>query len=161
MTSGSTPGSRRAKCLSPSLSASFWILINNYWYWNLKWGIGFVSLLTNIRKLLIHHIYTMTGNRRWYMLESKLKDIYSQESTLWKGQSNIIWFQTKQTKDDVMKDTDRIWFLKYKSINSNPAFYVQFSITISSTDHYVKKVTLSDFPRLCWFKLHCLVTMND
>ena len=64
------------------------------------------------------------------MLEPKLKDIYSQEtSTWWKGHNNRIWLQTK---DDVMMELDRILFLEYKSIKWNVPVLVakvQLSIT--------------------------------
>ena len=53
------------------------------------------------------------------MLEPKLKDIYSQFfSTLWKGHNNRILFLKK---DDIMMESDRIWFVEYKSRNWNPA----------------------------------------
>ena len=57
-------------------------------------------------------------------LLQKTQDTAPQEtSTLWKGHlhsknSNRIWFQTR---DDVMMEADRIWFVKYKSRNWNPA----------------------------------------
>ena len=47
------------------------------------------------------------------------KDTFTQEtSTWWKGHSNRIWLQTK---DDVMMEPDRIWFVEYKWRNWNPA----------------------------------------
>ena len=50
------------------------------------------------------------------MLQPKLKDIYSQEtSTWWKGHNNRIWFQIK---DDVTMELDRIWYVEYKSRNN-------------------------------------------
>ena len=64
-------------------------------------------------------------NTRWKeiagdILEPKLKDIYSQQtSTLWKGHNNRIILKKKN--NDVMMEPDRIWFLKYKSRNWNPA----------------------------------------
>ena len=48
------------------------------------------------------------------MLEPRLKDTYSQETSTWKGHNNRIWFQTK---DDVMMELDRIWYVEYKSRN--------------------------------------------
>ena len=47
------------------------------------------------------------------------KDWVELNCTLWKGQNNRIWFQTK---DNVMMEPDRIGFDKYKSRHWNPAF---------------------------------------
>ena len=101
---------------------SLGILINNYWYGNLKYEeTGFVLFVDLLRNELNSHTrfwfvccwYKQHDERKYDkgdegdMLE-KLKDIYFQfSSTRWKGHNNRIW---SQTKDGVIMEPGRIWF---------------------------------------------------
>ena len=63
-------------------------------------------------KTTIHHEDRMKWNSRGYV-GTKLMDIYSQKaSTWWKERHSRIWFQTK---DNVMMELDRIWYVEFKS----------------------------------------------
>ena len=66
-------------------------------------------------KTTVHHEWKEIAGNWW----PKLQDIYSQFSSIWwKGDNNRIWFQTK---DDIMMELDRIWFVELKSRNWHPA----------------------------------------